>query len=134
MGCDIPAMVEAKRTYEYLPGTWSWTSCGRLHISRNYTLFAQLANVRNNAKVKPISEPRLIDVFVDEKAEWDDETTSEDFHALAKDYGVDGHSHSFVTVQELDTVDPLLASKCRMQAMACGHDPETARLVFFFDN
>lgn len=131
MGCDIHAMIEAKRRYEYLPNAWSWQSCGRIAISRDYRLFAVLADVRNYHGVKPIAKPRLNYEMLT-KSDHNDEYVSQDFWLWARDYGVDGHSHSFVTLDELETADTHLAAKCRLIALA--HGLSDARLVFFFDN
>lgn len=131
MGCDIHAMIEAKRRYAY-GNMWSWHGCGRLYLSRDYRLFAKLAGVRNYDTVKPIAPPRLD--AVNFAAEFDDETTSQDFWLWARDYGVDGHSHTFVSLDELRTADADLAARCRLIVMAHGFKPEEARLVFFFDN
>jgi hypothetical protein len=132
MGCDIHAMVEAKRTYEHLKDCWSWQSCGRVNIARSYRLFAALAGVRNYDGGKPISEPRLSEAHFGQN--WNDQVCSEDFAAIAAQWGPDGHSHSFVTVQELATVDAVLAAKCIAMAGAAGWAVSTARLTFFFDN
>jgi hypothetical protein len=140
MGCDIHAMIEAKYRYKYATDMWSWQGCGRIHISRNYTMFAALANVRNaNAngepRAEPISEPRLdYSKLTDVNRDHDDEYVSEDFYLWAKDYGQDGHSHSWVTLDELQTADPDLAARCRLIVLAHGLSTEDARLVFFFDN
>lgn len=130
MGCDIHAMIEARYRYEYLPGVWSWQSCGELRISRDYTLFARLADVRNDGKAVPIAKPRF-DTIVDDT---DDEVCSETFklHSLA--YGIAGHSHSWVTLDELQTADAELAERCRLIVMAHGLSTTDARLVFFFDH
>jgi hypothetical protein len=138
MGCDIHAMIEGKYKYRYLDDAWSWQSCGRIHIARNYSLFAALANVRNEThdgtrRAVPIAEPRLdYERLTDVKHDHDDEYVSEDFYLWARDFGQDGHSHSFVTLDELQTADPDLAARCKLIALA--HGLSDARLVFFFDN
>jgi hypothetical protein len=135
MGCDIHAMIEAKYRYKYATDMWSWQSCGRIHISRNYELFATIANVRNDGSYTAISEPRLdYSKLTDVNHDHDDEYCSEDFYLWAKDYGQDGHSHSWVTLDELQTADPDLAARCRLIVLAHGLSTEDARLVFFFDN
>ncbi len=120
MGCDIHCYCEIKKK-----GENEWRAVGRVFknpyynekdvptmtildkceycwgepftfhpiTSRNYNLFAVLANVRNgtwNKEVEPISEPKGlpkdVSVFVKKKA---------------REYGSDGHSHSYLTLQEL---------------------------------
>ena len=128
MGCDIHAMIEAKYRYPSLKDCWSWTSCGEIRISRDYRLFARLAGVRNYDNVQPIAEPRFDEITTNTN----DKTCSQAFKRWVLDYGVDGHSHSFVTLDELQTVDPDLAARCRLIALAHGLDEP--RLTFFFDN
>lgn len=132
MGCDIHAMVEAKFHYRHATDCWSWQSCGRVHIGRNYELFAKLADVRNYDGVEPIAPPRLNNLI--DNDEHDDERASEDFWLLARSWGSGGHSHSWVTLDELQTADPDLAARCRLIVLAHGLDVKSARLTFFFDN
>lgn len=114
MGCDIHFYVERK-----VDGKWvtadTWTpdeyDAGRmcvpyktrLYRDRNYDLFAMLANVRNGYGFagcdtgdgfKPLSEPKGLpaDVSPEVKAESDH-------------WGVDGHSHSWLTLTELKAYD-----------------------------
>jgi hypothetical protein len=61
---------------------------------RNYTLFAVLANVRNYGESEPIAKPRGIP-----------EDASEGYKKIADEYGIDGHSHSYFTLAELNAVD-----------------------------
>ncbi len=131
MGCDIHAMIEAKYHYRYAKDMWSWQSCGELHIGRSYSLFAKLAGVRNyNDEVTPIAEPRFENI----NDETHDETCSDTFKRWVLDMGGDGHSHSWVTLDELETANTDLAARCRLIVMAHGLSTEDARLVFFFDN
>lgn len=131
MGCDIHAMVEAKF---YYPATdfWSWQSCGRVHIPRNYGLFAKLADVRNAGTIEPIAPPRLDGLLANDEHE--NEQVSEDFWLLAHSWEDDGHSHSWVTLDELKTADPNLAARCRFIVLAHGLEVEDGRLAFFFDS
>lgn len=130
MGCDIHAMVEAKYRYQHAE-MWSWQSCGRVKIWRDYKLFAKIANVRNYDNAAFIAEHRLAGL---DPEEFNDEVCSEDFHLWSKDYGVDGHSHSWVTLDELQTADADLAARCRLIVLAHGLNPADARLTFFFEN
>jgi len=89
MGCDIHAMIERKSEYSW------WINSGDPGLSRDYELFAVLAGVRNDNDIKPISEPRglperVTDVFESWSSKWDS----------------DGHSHSYVTLEELKAFDP----------------------------
>lgn len=67
---------------------------------RSYNVFAMLANVRNGgfrgepSRLQPLSEPRGIPNDIsDEGREW------------MESFGVDGHSHSYFTLAELEAVD-----------------------------
>lgn len=135
MGCDIHAMIEAKHRYNWnLDSEGHWASCGRIKIDRNYDLFARLADVRNYIGVKPISKPRFEDPdIINECEDWYS-VCSEDFYCLSKHWAVDAHSHSWVSLRELDSADPELALKARNIVTIHGYNPEEARLIFFFDN
>lgn len=117
MGCDIHTFIEIKQNrvwelfdwrkkYEdgtYEDGEVKYNYDGYFddpfYIHRNYNLFAVLANVRNGrgfagiptgSGFKPIDYPRGLP---------DDVTTEVE---IASDrYGVDGHSHSYLTIKEL---------------------------------
>jgi hypothetical protein len=131
MGCDIHAMVESR--YHYSHGSSFWISCGRLKIDRNYDLFSVLANIRNYNNLPFISNPRLDSNEVNEAEDWY-EICSEDFQALSQKWDCDGHSHSYVTLDELRIVDQELADKMFDVVNAHGYKPEESRLIFFFDN
>lgn len=63
--------------------------------NRNYSLFAILADVRNGFKddhFNPIDKPRGVP-----------KDASVYYRAQVKNWGVDGHSHSFLTLNELKT-------------------------------
>lgn len=101
---------------------------------RNYNLFSALANVRSEhflQKVEPISYPKGVpkDVseFVKDKIE---------------EYGSDGHSHSYLSLQELRSYDFSPWGKT-CDDFICEVIPkmenllnknEDVRIVFFFDN
>jgi hypothetical protein len=121
MGCDIHIYVEKKigdtwfpitplehnPDYEEKYGDSAWNHPLRLNhynydVGRNYRVFSMLAGVRNGigfASIKtgepitPIADPRGLpeDVSAEVKAESDE-------------WGVDGHSHSWLTLAELDAV------------------------------
>ena len=110
MGCDIRAVIEFK---DISTGKWSVfggmnhdTDDGGDYISpnndlfgRNYDLFAVLANVRNGYgfagvntgdPIVPISDPRGVP-----------NDASDDYKTLVAQWGCDGHSHSFHTLQQI---------------------------------
>lgn len=106
MGCDIHVRCE------YLNGSGVWTDCdyykrnpyynaeepdgeeeflvAPLYDSRDYSLFAILADVRNYGVTEYIDEPR-----------GKPEDCNEHIQADIDRWGVDGHSHSYLTLREL---------------------------------
>lgn len=102
MGCDIHMFVEIRNpstgAWEFVPAEgnapqddwdrknnrWSWFG------GRNYTLFGILADVRGSSW-PPISEPRGIP-----------EDASLEYLSVAYPWKLDGHSHSWLTVAEID--------------------------------
>lgn len=68
---------------------WYWNT-PECFNDRNYALFGILAGVRNSDEASSISNPRglPLDVSIEVKNDSDN-------------YGIDGHSHSWVTLQEL---------------------------------
>lgn len=114
MGCDIHMYVEKKidGKWQFLPpperelwknqdGTsymgadWYW--------GRNYSLFAMLADVRNGygfagvdrgEKVAPIDFPRGVP-----------SDASPEYLEIVEEWGIDGHSHQYFTLAELEVVD-----------------------------
>lgn len=71
--------------------------------SRNYTLFAILADVRNGNRFA--SMKRCKEVFPLFKARGIPTDASKGYKAIVSDWGVDGHSHSYATLAELQVVD-----------------------------
>lgn len=120
MGCDIHSHVEKRVNGQWLAAdNWvkdppDWYSEGeeiplvvpfneQIYGDRNYNLFAILANVRNGcgfAGIKTgsgfniISEPRGIP-----------EDACEEYKLCAERYGIDGHSHSWLTLDEVLSFD-----------------------------
>jgi hypothetical protein len=90
MGCDIHAHGEVKINGE-------WHHWNQPNISRWYALFARMADVRNypgDEHIEPIAKPRGLP---------EDVTFLTKFNA---DYdGVDGHSHSWLSGEELDDLE-----------------------------
>jgi hypothetical protein len=84
MGCDIHAHTEIK-----INGIWHHLS--ELRISRDYALFTRMANIRRYSdEIIAISDPRGL---------------PEDLSFLTKfiraDYGIDGHSDSWLSAAEV---------------------------------
>lgn len=82
MGCDIHMHFEIKVNGE-------WHHYGPARFSKNYAVFARMANVRNSTGVEPISKPRGLP---------DDCTFSTKLDS--DHWGVDGHSHSYLSSKE----------------------------------
>lgn len=100
MGCDIHAVIEKYAThsmvYEDRPDAYRyWHNAGDPRLGRDYELFAVLAGVRNDRGIIPIAEPRGLP----------DDTDSM-FAAYAEAYDVDGHSHSWLTLDEIRAFSP----------------------------
>ncbi|EAF5380719.1 hypothetical protein C2890_14200 [Listeria monocytogenes] len=145
MGCDIHLMVEVKDRK-----TNQWTEYdvadGAIKfIGRNYNLFGILANVRNGfgfAHIDtgdafiPISNPRGVP-----------KDASKSYLSFVEDWGTDGHSHSFLNLDELQNfeweesyyestagfVDNVIPALEKI-ATDCSCTNEEVRIVFFFDN
>ncbi len=62
------------------------------YTGRDYRLFAMLANVRNDGSITPIADLTSRGVPTD---------ASEEYQRLVKQWGVDGHSHTWVTMEEV---------------------------------
>lgn len=100
MGCDIHSVAEY---YDASAKKWrgktiflkspydegSWRIRGPFEY-RNYGVFGFLANVRNYSGVPPLSEPRGLPSDIS--------GTADDLVAY---WNIDGHSHSWLTVEEL---------------------------------
>ncbi len=94
MGCDIHARLEIK-----LDDTWfiCLDKDGEPlepFYNRNYNVFAMLANVRNYGDLISISQRKGIP-----------EDASIEVNTFIREYGVDGHSHSYLTLQDLLNYD-----------------------------
>jgi len=120
MGTDIHWTLEVLKN-----GRW----IGRrdtLDRSRNYTLFAELAGVRQRAPEVAVIHPRR----------GTPPDASGSHLDLLADYVNDDHSHSWATLEELqayhsDSVQRLVA---RIGYDADFQTPGTVRLLYFFDN
>ncbi|KKL16961.1 hypothetical protein LCGC14_2490340 [marine sediment metagenome] len=85
MGCDIHLHTEVKINNTWLHYSTPW-------VSRNYSLFAKMAGVRNYDDLVPISEPKGLP-----QAEFPSTLTQFE----AERWFGDGHSHSWLSAQEI---------------------------------
>jgi len=153
MGCDIHLYTE-KLSYSYRKDLEAWRCADiftldpdaisgdseysrfqirRVYRDRDYTLFACLAGVRNYGNITPIDEPRGLPPDV-----------SDYVRMVADEWGCDGHSHSYLTLGELQDAEPDFTSVPRagMVANETAHSDatllrylrDTFRIVFWFDN
>lgn len=108
MGCDIHVYLEIQNE----DGSWSCVNPGyfniktktyhpqELDLDRSYYLFAGLADVRNYDRLPAFSEPLGLpddcsDVTLKAYNDWD----------------IDGHSHSVIYMDELNTYKEMLTEK-----------------------
>lgn len=141
MGADIHMFIEkapiAKRRDEIISSLLSvkkfdikenWELIkSEVSINRNYNLFGRLAGVRIREGMIPLSYPRGIP-----------NDASEDYLKECKDWGSDGHSHSFFYLSELVKKEWLSISQ-EMHELIENlkkeyEDLDNIRIVFFFDN
>jgi hypothetical protein len=145
MGCDIIIRTEVKRNGKWTSGDFYKKTGKKFQIieiydGRSYSLFTILADVRNyNGVMKPISKPRGIP-----------EDASEEYKKLCESWVVDGHSHSYLTLQEMEEYfdkyrnvvnHSFISLVDRLRNRLKEHYPydysdhtEDIRIVFFFDN
>jgi len=143
MGCDIHAYIEVKADGQWKYYNWrrkhnygehqshlDWERMTNdpLHILRHYALFAALAGVRNNFNTIPVSKPRGLPSNITKPVK-----------AISDDWNSDGHTHSWLTLSEMQNYDFKSAGVYdgwtkTLDAMAeLVDDPGNLRLVFFFD-
>jgi hypothetical protein len=111
MGCDIHCFAEKYRWGKWVKigevfdnpfhdptfprSSWNSRKTAQPYSERNYYMFSILANVRNDWGIIPIAMPKGFPVDV-----------SSDVWNYSNDkYGRDGHSHSWLTVDELLAYD-----------------------------
>jgi len=134
MGCDIHAHVEVR-----LDGDWRHYSMPA--VGRHYLLFAYMADVRNyGAEPMAVAAPRGLPADASVVTRYE-----------ADQWGVDGHSHSWLTFDEMQEVDRLMQVACAdhpgwafhlgrefgwIMADCAGYEltPLGVRVVFWFDN
>lgn len=142
MGCDIHAHSEVK-----INGKWHHLNA--LQISRDYNLFAKMADVRNGLpKIEPIAEPRGLPKGATRLTRFE-----------SARYGTDGHSHSWLSAAEVAELGEWMEARHKERSseyfycesvlgyvLSSGWDAftkyredlpdgvEDARLVFWFDN
>ena len=91
MGCDIHGFLEWKR----FKGDDGWFILGIPPDDRWYDTFAVLAGVRNYVEgLEPIAEKRGVP----------DDASYETKEEVEK-WGVDGHSHTWLTIDDIDNYD-----------------------------
>lgn len=100
MGCDIHGYCEVYKDGKWemvsgFPDTYNPEKLGNEpYGGRNYRLFSLLADVRNYGDIIPISQPRGVP-----------KDASDDYKAIVKQWSGDGHSHSYLILDELLLVD-----------------------------
>lgn len=107
MGCDIHTHVEIKKKNK-------WTHIDEVPEEferRNYSTFSILAGVRSSFNVKPISEPKGIP-----------EDISKETKESIERWNADGHSHSYLTLKELDTFDLTDYKKIKVKVLKAFYD------------
>lgn len=87
MGCDIHMHTEVKVNGK-------WLHYGAPNVPRTYLLFALMADVRNVFGVAPISRPKGLP-----------EDVSEITRMSAEKWDGDGHSHSWLSAEEIALLD-----------------------------
>lgn len=94
MGCDIHCFAEAK-----IDG--KWIGLGETtHVERNYQLFSKMAGVRQCEGVTPIAGPRGLP-----------KDASELTKLHKEHWGVDGHSSSWLSAEEVNMVEEWVKDK-----------------------
>lgn len=98
MGCDIHAHWEVK-----ISGKWHHYDQPK--IDRNYVLFAKMAGVRNREdEIEPLSMPKGLPKDITEIVRFDRER-----------WGEDGHSDSWLGVEEIEKLEKFFVKHCESQ-------------------
>jgi len=131
MGCDIHAFIEEK-----VGNSDRYECIAQLFLERNYTLFALLADVRNNCNHEklliPISEPKGLPKDLswrvrDAYQKWEDDTHSCTYLSLAE------IGKTYLRAWTDDTVDNYTKNQLLIleHTMSRMNNP---RLILWFDN
>jgi len=139
MGCDIHAHVEVLKDGAWRNASLYSKTDNELErvnpvCDRWYHLFSQMAGVRNYSGETPISEPRGLPSDISLETKLDSE-----------EWGADGHSHSWLTFDEMRDYTKALPEENRtmtalLQIMTISanaywvFDKAKIRIVFWFDN
>jgi hypothetical protein len=133
MGCDIHFYVEKKIDNSWMPvkadrhseltyRNWAYSG-------RDYHLFSYLADVRSYGRGDCLAEPRGLP-----------EDVSPEIGRESDEYGLDGHSHSHFTLEELIAGNSEVYNQDfnqhtipKLKELAQG-DHTSVRVVFWFDN
>ena len=100
MGCDIHVHVEVK-----IRGEWMHLSA--IEMSRNYALFARMADVRNYGDVTPMAPARGLP---------DDTTFLTKFDSDR--WSTDAHSHSHLSAAEMADLSDWWAEFCKAEGIS----------------
>ena len=128
MGCDIHGFVEIQKDYFVELKRWdALIDIGSL-IKRNYTPFGDLFGVRNYNETKPVAGNRGIPKDI-----------SDIVKEEIKDIGIDGHSHTWITFEELKQFYGHFSSDWdtlidMMEYLKRNKEIVKVRLVVWFDN
>jgi hypothetical protein len=132
MGCDIHAVVELHAK------NGVWHSYHTPSIGRDYALFGRMAGVRSTQH-EPIAAPRGVPPC----------PVSLVTAVLLQKWKHDGHTHSWLTIDEMDQIEMFAKDVCGYQPWSpifgycfgngwrresLPHPFDDARLIFFFDN
>lgn len=86
MGCDIHVHLEIE-----IDGQWHHYNS--INLYRNYTLFAKMADVRNDGSITPLSTCRGLPENISVVTKLDVDS-----------WGNDGHSHSWLNAKEISEI------------------------------
>ncbi len=93
MGCDIHLHTEVKIKSQ-------WHHYGMPDVTRDYRVFAKMAGIHNKHDITPITKPRGMPVDPTFLTAFDCEL-----------WGSDGHSHSWLTAEEITTLVEFIKDK-----------------------
>lgn len=102
MGCDIHGWVEIVKYPDSSPGWWSPVLKIDSLVGRNYSMFALLFNQRNYDNFKPLTDGER---GIPEYDKWTSEDDGNETLKDIKEWGVDGHSHTWLLYDELKHID-----------------------------